>query len=149
MSKMTLKSGDLVIVADGEKALFLINEGDEKFPNLQVHRQFANENPPNREQMSDRQGRAYDSIGGHRSAVEEADWHRIEKEKFAREIADRVYKMAHRGEFENLVIAAPPLVLGALRKELHKEVAGRLIGEITKTLTNHPVDEIEKMVTGS
>jgi protein required for attachment to host cells len=148
MSKMMLKKGDLVVIADGEKALLLVNEGDEKFPNLQVHRQLAQENPPNREQMSDRQGRARDSVGSHRSAVEEADWHRIEKERFAHDLADRIYKMAHRGDFGNLVVAAPPLVLGALRKEFHKEVNDRLIGEISKTLTNHPVDVIEKMVTG-
>jgi protein required for attachment to host cells len=148
MSKIEIRKGDLVVVADGEKALFLINEGDEMFPNLQVHRQMAQENPPNREQMSDRQGRAYDATSGHRSAVEEADWHRIEKEKFAHDLAGRIYKMAHRGDFGNLVVAAPPLVLGALRKEFHKEVNDRLIGEISKTLTNHPVDVIEKMVTG-
>ncbi|MFC3118959.1 host attachment protein [Jhaorihella thermophila] len=44
------------------------------------------------------------------------------------------------------MIAAAPDVLGALRDELHKEVAERVVAEIPKTLTNHPVDQLEKVV---
>ncbi len=133
-----------VVVADGEKALFLRNEGDATYPNLQVVRTMHEENPPTREQGTDRPGRNVDGTTPHRSAMEDADWHRIEKERFASDIADRLYKMAHRGTFERLVLVAPPLVLGELRKEMHKEVEERVIGEIAKTLTNHPIDQIEK-----
>ena len=41
----------------------------------------------------------------------------------------------------------PPLVMGEMRKELHKEVEQRLVGEVPKTLTNHTVDEIEKILS--
>jgi len=136
-----------VVVADGEKALFLRNEGDEKYPHLEVFREMKEENPSTHEQGVDRPGRLSDGPSPHRSAVEETDWHRIEKERFAKEIAERLYKSAHRGDFDRLVIVAPPLVIGEMRKELHKEVEARLIGEVTKTLTNHSVDEIEKIVT--
>jgi len=137
-----------VVVADGEKALFLRNEGDEKYPNLEVFREIREENPPTREQGVDRPGRMNDGAGGvHKSAVQETDWHRVEKERFAKDIADRLYKAAHRGDFERLVLVAPPLVMGEMRKELHKEVEDRLVGEVPKTLTNHTVGEIEKILT--
>lgn len=147
MSGIRLKHDVWVIVADGEKALFLRNEGDEKYPNLEVFREMRDDNPPTHDQGSDRPGRFNDGPSPHKSAVEETDWHRIEKERFAREIAERLYKAAHRGDFERLVIVAPPLVIGEMRKELHKEVEQRLVGEVPKTLTNHTIVEIEKILT--
>ena len=137
-----------VVVADGEKALFLRNEGDEVYPNLEVFREVKEENPSTHDQGTDRPGRFNDGPSPHKSAVEETDWHRIEKERFAKEIAERLYKAAHRGDFDRLVIVAPPLVMGEMRKELHKEVKDRLVAEIPKTLTNHAVIDIEKIVTG-
>ena len=135
-----------VVVADGEKALFLRNAGDAVHPNLEVVRQMHEENPPTREQGTDRPGRYSDGPSIHRSAVEDTDWHRVQKERFADEIAERLYGFAHRGDFEKLILVAPPLVLGELRRKLHKEVADRIVAEIPKTLTNHPVSEIEKLL---
>jgi protein required for attachment to host cells len=57
--------------------------------------------------------------------------------------------MAHRGAFEHLVIVAPPQVLGEMRKQLHQEVATKVVAEIDKTLTNHSVFEIEKLLQAS
>ena len=34
-------------------------------------------------------------------------------------------------------------MLGELRKHYHKEVTDRLVGELAKDLTGHPVPEIE------
>jgi protein required for attachment to host cells len=137
------------MVGDGEKALFLENIGDEKDINLAVVRTLEHENPPTREQGSDRPGRYNDGVGAHRSAVEDTDWHHLEKERFAKEIADRLYKAAHSGRFKHIVIAAPPLILGELRKELHKEVRDRLLLELDKELTKLPVHEIEARITAA
>ncbi len=147
MPAIKLEHDIWVVVADGEKALFLRNEGDEKYPNLEVFREVHDDNPATREQGVDKPGRLNDGPGPHRSAVEETDWHRIEKERFAGEIAERLYKAAHRNDFKRLVIVAPPLVIGEMRKELHKEVADRLVGEVSKTLTNHTIPEIEKILS--
>jgi protein required for attachment to host cells len=135
-----------IVVADGEKALFLRNEGDALYPNLEVIREVREENPPTREQGTDRPGRFHDGPSAHKSAVADTDWHRAQKEKFADEIAGRLYKLAHRGDFDKLVIVAPPVVLGEMRQKLHKEVSDKVVGEIPKTLTNHPVYEIEKLL---
>lgn len=146
MSEFLLKHGIWVVVADGEKALFLRNEGDAKFPNLQVVRRVEQDNPPSHEQGSDRPGRFNDGPNVHRSAVDDTDWHRLGKERFADEIAQRLYAMATKGEFEDIVLVAPPLVLGEMRRKLHKMVAERVRGEVPKTLTNHPVWEIETLL---
>lgn len=146
MSAVRLDHDIWVLVADGEKALFLRNEGDDKYPHLEVFREVHEENPSTHDQGTDRPGRFQDGTQVHRSAVQETDWHRIEKARFAKEIADRLYKMAHRNDFKKIVLVAPPVVLGELRKDLHKEVADKVTAEVPKTLTNHTVEEMEKVL---
>jgi protein required for attachment to host cells len=146
MGTIKLKHGIWVMVADGEKALFLKNAGDNKFPNLEVVQMMEQENPPTREQGTDSPGRHNDGPSVHRSAVEDTDWHRIGKERFADDIAARLYKLAHGGEFDSIVLVAPPVVLGAMRKKLHKEVEDKVAAEISKTLTNHTIFEIEALL---
>lgn len=138
-----LKHGSWVLVADGERALFLKNDGDGLYPNLKVIREMSQENPATREQGADRPGRYHDGPSAHRSAVEDTDWHRLAKERFADELAGRLYTCAHRGDFDQLVVVAPPLVLGEMRKKFHKEVQERIVEEIPKTVTNQPLHEIE------
>src|SRR5689334_10880290 len=79
-----------VFVGDGRKALLLRNEGDAQYPNLKPERVFAHDNPPTREQGTDKPGRSYASVGGRRSAMEQADWHEIEEQRFARDVADKL-----------------------------------------------------------
>ncbi len=142
----TLKHGTWVLIADGEKALFLENRTDGEDPFLNVFREEEQENPPNREQAANRRGRFNDGPSVHRSAVDDTDWHALQKERFAADLADILYKKAHKGLFDSIVLVAPPNTLGELRDQLHQEVTQRVIGEVPKTLTNHPVDEIEKIV---
>lgn len=141
-----LEHGCWVLVADGEKALFLRNEGDAAYPHLQVVRELHEENPPTREQGTDRPGRYFDAGAPNKSSFEETDWHRIEKERFAEEVANQLYRLAHRGRFDKIFLVAPPTVLGALRRVLHKEVDQRVAGALPKTLTNHTMYEIENVL---
>jgi protein required for attachment to host cells len=142
-----LENGTWVLVLDGEKALILRNTTDAQDPSLEVVRKEEQDNPPDREQKTDRAGRHYDWGGpGTKSAFEETDYHRLEKERFAEQMADILYKAAHRNRFERLVIVAGPQILGALRPALHKEVTARVVAEIPKTVTGHPMDQIEKLL---
>ncbi len=79
--------------------------------------------------------------------MEETDWHKLGKQRFAKEMAGMLYSAAHAGRFSKLVVAAPPGILGDLRKELHKEVADRVVAEVPKDLTNMPPYEIERVLT--
>ena len=146
---MTKLSQDTwVLIADGEKALFLQNHTDGDDPYLQVVRKEEQDNPPTRAQAANRPGRMSDGPSGHRSAFDDTDWHELEKERFAKDLSNILYKLAHKGRFDRIVLVAPPAVLGDLRDNLHKEVQSKVVGEIPKTLTNHPIDEIEKIVAG-
>lgn len=146
MTEIVLKHGLWILVADGEKALFLENRGDTRYPDLRVVREVEQENPSTREQGAERPGRYGDGPTAHKSAFAETDWYRLGKERFADEIAAKLYEMAHRGSFDEIILVAPPQVLGEMRKKLHKEVAARVQAQIAKTLTNQPVWDIEAML---
>jgi protein required for attachment to host cells len=51
-------------------------------------------------------------------SVETTDWHELEKEHFADRIATTINKAAESGEMKEIVLIAPPRVLGELRKQL-------------------------------
>ncbi len=142
-----IRNGTWVLVADGEKALIFENQGDAGYPDLRVRTIRAQDNPPDREQKANRPGRKPDVGAGHRSAMEEVDFHQQAKMQFADDLAAMLYSAAHDGEFDRIVLVGAPEVLGEMRTKLHQEVTDRVVGEIPKVLTNHPVDEIEKIVT--
>jgi protein required for attachment to host cells len=146
MRKSGLPQGTWVVVADGEKALVLVNQGDDMDMDLALRRKDEQDNPPAREWAENRPGRFNDGPSAQRSAVEDTDWHQLEKERFAADLAERLYQEAHRGAFDKLVLIASRVVLSELRSQMHKEVADKVILDVPKVLTNHPLDEIEEHV---
>jgi protein required for attachment to host cells len=146
MTHFKLLHGAWVLIGDGQKALFLINRGDEKFPNLRCLSVEEHYHPPTRELGTDQPGRAFSSVGDIRSSVEEPDWHEIEEEHFAATIAGKINKAARAGSFDQLLIIAPPRILGDLRREFSKETEERIVGEVAKDYTNHPIGEIERLL---
>ncbi len=142
----TLDQGTFVLVADSEKALLLENITDGQDPHFEVRKKEEQDNPSDREQSANRPGRKQDTGVGQRSALDDTDWHELAKERFADDIAELLYARAHKGKLGPVVLVASPQVLGDLRPKLHKEVTALIAGEIPKTLTNHPLDEIEQIV---
>lgn len=151
---MELPHDSYVLVADGRKMLFFRNEGDQDYPNLQVVTAAEQKNPKTSDQGTDEPGRTFSSqamggsSGGH-SAYSDTDFHTLEETRFAVDAAEMLRERALDGAFERLLIIAPPSTLGDLRRHYHKEVEARLIGEIPKDLTNHPVDQIEKIIAST
>lgn len=138
-----------VMVGDGRKALFLRNEGMATALHLKTERVLQNDNPPTREQGSDQPGRAFSSVGARRSSVEQSDWHEIGEQRFARTIADALANLARDRDIAGFIVAAPPRTLAELRRAFTDEVRQRIIAEIDKDLTGHPVGEIEKYLTAA
>jgi protein required for attachment to host cells len=139
----------LILVGDGEKAIFLRNIGSLQQLKLTVERVLDQENPPTREQGTDRPGRSHSSDGNSRSAMEETDWHQLAEDRFAAQISQALYKLTRARRFDELIVVAPPKVLGELRDSFHKEVSARITAEIPKELTNHSLPEIEKLLASA
>ena len=149
MNSLKIPHDAFVLVGDGRKAILLRNEGDDKFPHLVTERVFEDNNPPTHEQGSDRPGHLGKTLGsGRRTAVEAVDWHDLGEHRFARMIASAMEKVVRSRNAPALVIVAPPRALADIRSALHADVAARVIAEINKDLTRHPIGEIEKHLTG-
>ena len=137
-------------VADGGKALILVNDGTDATPSMTVLSKSEIENPPTREQGEGEAGRRAGGGPGRasdqRSAMEATDWHEFEEAHFVDELAGRLNRAATRGQFNRLIIAAPPKVLGQLRPALSAQAAACVVAEIGNDLTGHPVDEIAKHI---
>ena len=144
MTNIAVHNGVWVLVGDGRRALFLENHGDPDLLDLRVIEARVEDNPATRDQGTDAPGRAFASRGGPRSSLETTDWHELEKEHFADRIAETINKAAELGEMKEVVLIAPPRVLGELRKHLSVKAQAKVKGEIDKDLTRHPIPEIEK-----
>ena len=149
MTKLSIPHDGFVFVGDGRKALFLRNEGDEKFPNLKVERVLTQDNPATHEQGSDRPGHASKGSGtNRRSGMEQTDWHDLEEHKFARDVAGALEGVVRSNGVKALIVVAPARTLADLRRAFHDDVKKKIIAEIDKDLTKHPVYEIEKHLLG-
>ena len=139
-----LLKGARILVADGEKALFLENRGDPDLPDLRIIDVDRQTLKRPGEIYSDDEGRRIDhSSLGQRSAMERTDYKRIEKARFAAEIVETL-QAAHRAKkFSALYVFAPPRVLGALRDAMDKELAAAVQAEFDKNFTGEPAETLQ------
>ncbi|HEY4136600.1 MAG TPA: host attachment protein [Alphaproteobacteria bacterium] len=139
-----------VLIADGARARILANHG----PNtgLVPVPGTAHDNPvpKNSELVSDRPGRAFPAGGtAARAAIEpRTDWHQFEKQKFAHHIASLLDVAATDGDFDDLVMVAPPETLGELRSSLAAGTRAKVSAELPKDLTRHQLADLPGHLDG-
>ena len=144
---MPLANNALVLVTDGRKTLFFRNAGDVNQIDLRTESHDERDDPDfNRDLASDGPGAVQQSGGFGRSTYEETDFKQLEEDRWAHGAAEQVNKRALAGDFDALAIIAPPKTLGELRKKLHKEAARRVVCEIAKEMTGHPIPDIEALI---
>jgi protein required for attachment to host cells len=147
MESVQVPTNALVLVSDGRRARLLRNQGTPVKPELIVEQAIDRINPPTREQGTDRPGRRHGTDGVSRGAIEQTDWHQQEEQRFAAELAELLYKLGHAGKYDELVVVAPPKMLGDLRAKFHPEVSGAIIAELPRDLTQYSVPEIGRMLS--
>ena len=118
----------LVVVADGRKAILLRKEGGGSGLSLREESRLSPEN------LLD------DGPSG--SRPEEQTSQQTDEATFAKQLAEALYKMQHRGLFSRLVLVADPQTLGQLRDTTHNSVEASIASTLDKELTNHSVPEI-------
>lgn len=123
-------AGTLVVVADGKKARMFLNVGDGNALSLRQHEMMSAEDIP-------LQGPS--GVAPNQQTPQQND-----ERTFAKHVAQKLNDGALKHEYAHLVLVADPSTLGEMRPQLHKETQQRLIGQVAKTLTNAPLDEIER-----
>lgn len=150
---MALPHNALVLVADGTKALFLRNHGDQNQIDLRTEAHDKREDRKDRDLKTDGPGTAAarNASGGgdtFRPAMSETDFHQQEEDRWVKRAADELRQRALRNDFDALAIIAPPKALAVIRKELHKEVEKRVLVTINKEMTDRPIPDIEELLIG-
>lgn len=146
MPRMKIANGTWILVGDGRKAMVLRNDGLAEAPNLHCIATREQTVAPTRAYGSDAPGRAFASIDGRRSAVDNTDWHDLEERRFAATLAADLNAAAHDGRYEHLIVVAPPRILAELRQDLSGEARARVRAEIDKDLTRHTIADIETIL---
>lgn len=123
-------AGALVVVADGKKARLFRNVGDDGALALQQQDVMNAEDIP-------LQGPS--GVAPTQQTPQEND-----ERTFAKHVAQRLNDGALKQEYAQLVLVADPQTLGQIRPQLHKETQSRLVGEVAKTLTNAPLEDIQR-----
>ncbi len=147
MEPVQIPTNALVLISDGRRARLMRNQGTPVNPKLSVEQELQHDSPPNREQGTDKPGRRHGPGGVSGSAIEQTDWHQLEETRFAAEIADLLYKMGHAGKYHDLVVVAPPKMLGDLRAKFHQTVSKAVVAEVPRDLTQYSAPEIGSLLS--
>lgn len=95
-------------------------------------------------EFRDQPGRTFDRIGSGRHGKEPGtNPARHQIERHAKEIVHRLESGRNRQAFDELVLVAPPQLLGDLRKCLSEPLKKLVVAEIDKDLTHLPIPEID------
>ncbi|WP_114520880.1 host attachment family protein [Altererythrobacter sp. ZODW24] len=142
---MKLARGTMLLIVDGSQMLLLRNDGDTVVPDLAVIAQRKVASSKNREILSDAPGIGFASGGHGRDTYDKADPHQENEDRFVADAAKALAQAAAENK-GSLIVVAPPTALGVLRRHYDQTVKQRLIAEISKDFTNHPVDEVARLI---
>lgn len=129
-----IPTGAWVVVADGVHARLFHNVGKQDALQLEQDDLMGPDTVDEQAQ----------GPSGHRPP--EASPEQTSEATFAKQLILRLNASALKQEFEYLFLIADPKTLGEIRPQLHPEASKRLCGELAKTLTNMPLEEIEKIL---
>ncbi len=125
-----IPSGTWILVADGEVARLFRNAGTDHALSLEQMQLFSASDTP------------HEGPSGHRPP--ESDAQSTSEATFAKQLSHRLNAAALNNTYAHLVLMADPQTLGQIRPQLHAETERRIIGEVAKTFTNAPLQDIQK-----
>lgn len=123
-----------VVVLDSQQARLLMKGANGHLESLgyPIYADPIRTNPDTRHSL----GRAYSSSGGNvRHIIEPhtSEW-TLERKEFVKRVVEHLE--ASLWEYDRIIIAAPPKILGFLRKALSKPVQDKVILELNKDFIN-------------
>ncbi|PRX35126.1 Protein required for attachment to host cells [Meinhardsimonia xiamenensis] len=132
----------LVVLIDDEKMKLLENHGVGKGLQPLEEAEFSRKEAEALE-YSDQPGRSFESVGAMRHAMSpEKSVEEQQRDRWLREAMAHLSKRWQKGNFDRLVIAAPPKVLGLVRELLDRPLKEALYAEVAKDLVNVPEREL-------
>lgn len=133
----------LILVADEEAARFLISEGTgEKLSEVAVL--SISQLPEGTLEYSDQPGRSSGGakVVGRHGIDPHTDLQENNRAKFAARVMEALEQEWKSTNADRLIVAAPPKMLGELRKRLSGAPAAALAGDLAKDLVNIPLFDL-------
>jgi protein required for attachment to host cells len=133
----------LIVVFDAAKARFFKQEADGRIrPEAKLNSDL---HAHTRDEMSDKPGRVFSSVGGVRHAYEyRSDPHKYEKHKFVHKLVTLLDNIHDKGLFTHLVIVAPKRSLGEFHDIASPRLNRLVLREISKEFTKFSDHELEE-----
>ena len=134
-----------ILVADGSAARFFRNDGPGK--GLQPMSKFNMDGDHLKAQdiQSDKPGRTFDSAGAGRHAMAyPTDPQKLAEQRFLEDVLAQLQRVDEEISFDRLVIAAAPRALGEIRQMISESLKKKVVAELDKDLTKHPVKSLPK-----
>jgi protein required for attachment to host cells len=129
----TISKDALIVVADGRGARVFRNKGTAR--SLALHQ----------EDLMELMNSNDDGPAG--AVPPETGGKELDEATFAKQLAQCLNDGALNHRYQHLVLVADPQTLGQIRPLLHEEVRARLQVELAKTLTNSPVEDIQRALS--
>jgi protein required for attachment to host cells len=131
---MILPTGAIVAVADSKTVRLFHNTGVKPG----VHLVEITTAPP---------APAHSGSGArHHTGSTNPDARRLVEDDFAAATAAFLNKLSLDGTIEHLVVVSDPRTLGEMRKHFHRDLRGKIIGELAKDFSRHPLEDIAKLI---
>lgn len=121
-----------VAVIDGENFIFLRNKGDANKPQLSAL------DTPELDETNRNAGNTTEEGGSD-----------LDESAHVVAVADWLNKQVLTNKIEDLIVVADKRSLGEIRKHYHGELEKRLVGEVGKALTKHPIEDIEQAIVSA
>lgn len=128
---MILPNDTTVAIADGERLRLFRNKG------LEPHIKLVPLDTP--ELTPENSG----SGARHKSSAANPDDSRQSEDNFAAAAVSYLNQQVLAGHIAQLYVIADPRMLGEMRRHYHAELKARLVGELAKDFTAHPIETIE------
>lgn len=100
---------------------------------------------PERDLVSDNAGFDGGSVGqSHHVMQKKVSARDEEAERFAKRLTDHLEAGRLQGEFDKMVLMAPPGFLGHLRNNLNKDLKAMVVSEVDKNLVMQPGEVVQQ-----
>jgi protein required for attachment to host cells len=92
--------------------------------------------------------RAHSGSGArHHSGSADPDARRSDEDDFVAATAAFLNKLSLDGTIEHLVVISDPKTLGEMRKHFHRDLRGKIIGELATDFSRCSLQEIASLIT--
>lgn len=129
---MLVRHGAYVLAVDGGRMQLLRNRGRPHTIDLEMVAERNLKNPRTHVLSEPQPGRSFQSSGTGRSAYDGTDTHQMREDAFCEAALDEALSAA--SEAGELVLIAPPRVMGLLRRQVRRRQQRLAIREIVKDL---------------